>query len=80
MPQGGPVMLEELCWTHARISTDECMRIILTRDNWEVRCDKTDIVGIFNGCFRIVRSNGRIVSINPEQVAMVCTMPKGSGL
>ena len=65
-------MLEELCFIHARLKTDECMRIILTRNNWEIFCDKTDLVGVFNGCFRIVRKNGRIVSINPDNVAAVC--------
>ena len=73
-------MLEELCWMHSKLTKEECMRIVLTRDNWEVHVDKTDLVGIFNNCFRIVRANGRIVSINPDNVAMACTMNKRSVL
>ena len=73
-------MIEEMKWIHSKISKDECMRIVLTRQNYEIHCDKTDLVGEFNGAFRIVRANGRIVSINPEQVAMVCTISKRSVL
>ena len=73
-------MLKELCWIHSKLSNDECMRIILTRDGWEVTVDKTDLVGIFNDCFRIVRKNGKITSINPDQVALVCTLNKRSVL
>ena len=69
-------MIEELFFIHSKLSSDECMRIILTRDNYEIHCDKTDLVGEFNNCFRIVRADGRIVSINPNTVAMVCTMKK----
>lgn len=73
-------MLQELCWIHSKLSKDECMRIVLTRKDWEVHCDKTDLVGVFNDCFRIVRANGRIVSINPDEIIVICTMKKGSGL
>ena len=71
-------MIQEILWMHSRLKKDECMRIILTVTSWEIHCDKTDLVGEFNGCFRIVRANGRIVSINPSEIAMVCTMSKGS--
>jgi len=73
-------MLQELCFIHSRLSADECMKIILTRNNWEIYSDKTDIVGVFNDCFRIVRKNGRIVSINPDQVAAICMMTKAQGI
>ena len=71
-------MIEELLWMHSKLSNEECMRIVLTRDNYEIHVDKTDLVGEFNDCFRIVRANGRIVSINPSNVAMACTMSKRS--
>lgn len=71
-------MLKELEWVHSKLSNDEVMRIILTRDGWEITVDKTDLVGQFNGCFRIVRANGKITSVNPDQVAMICTMNKRS--
>lgn len=71
-------MLEELKWMHSKLTNDECMRIVLTREGWEIHCDKTDLVGEFNGCFRIVRANGRITSVNPNEVAMICTMSKWS--
>lgn len=73
-------MLQEVLWMHSRINKNECMRIVLTVKGWEIHCDKTDLVGEFNGCLRIVRANGRIVTINPEQIVMVCTMNKESVL
>ena len=73
-------MIEELKFVHSRLTSKQCMRIILTRKDWEVHCDKTDLVGEFNGCFRIIRANGRIVTINPTHVVMVCTMNKDSVL
>ena len=69
-------MIKELLWMHSKLSNDECMRIILTRNEWEITADKTDLVGEFNGAFRIVRANGKITSVNPSEVAMVCTMTK----
>ena len=69
-------MMQELLWIHQKLTKDECMRIVLTRDDYTIHVDKTDLVGEFNGCFRIVRSNGRIVSINPATVAMVSTLKK----
>ena len=73
-------MIQELQWIHSKLQHDEVMRIIMTREGWEIHCDKTDLTGPFNDCFRIVRANGRIVSVNPEQVALVCVMKKGVGL
>ena len=73
-------MLKELCWMHSKLTKNECMRIIMTVPDWEIHADKTDIVGEFNGCFRIVRANGRIVSINPDNVALMCTMKKEASL
>ena len=73
-------MLQELCWIHSKLTPDEVMRIVLTRDNYEIHVDKTDLVGIFNDCFRIVRKDGRVTSVNPSAVAMVCTMNKRSVL
>ena len=52
------------------------MRIVLTREDYVIHVDKTDLVNEFNNCFRIIRNNGRIVSINPDHVAMVSTMKK----
>ena len=69
-------MIKELLWIHSKLTKEECMRIILTRNDWEITADKTDLVGEFNGCFRIVRANGKITSINPDNVAAVCTMTK----
>ena len=73
-------MLEELLWLHSKLNNEECMRIILSVKDWTIYCDKTDLVGEFNGCFRIVRSNGRIISINPSQVIMASTISKRSAL
>ena len=69
-------MIQELQWIHSKLANDECMRIILSRERWEITCDKTDLVGPFNDCFRIVRANGKITSINPEHVIAICTMKR----
>ena len=37
-------MLKELEWVHSKLSNDEVMRIILTRDGWEITVDKTYII------------------------------------
>ena len=66
-------MITEILFLHSRINKDECLRIIMLRDNWEIRVDKTDLLGKFNGALRIVRADGRITSINPEAIALVCT-------
>ena len=73
-------MIEELLFIHSRLTKDQCMRIVLIRNNWEITVDKTDLVGEFNGAFRIVRANGTITSINPDTVAMACIMNKRSVL
>ena len=69
-------MIQELLWIHSRLGKDECMRIILIRDNYEVRADKTDLVREYDGCLRIIRNNGRVVSINPSAVVMISTVKK----
>ena len=69
-------MIKELSWVHSKLTKDECMRIVMLRNDWEIHVDKTDLVGEFHGTFRVVRSNGKIVSINPDAVALVCTMKK----
>ena len=61
------------CFWSCEVYPDECLRIIMLRDNWEIRVDKTDLLGEFNGALRIVRADGRITSINPEAIALVCT-------
>ena len=66
-------MITEILFLHSRINKDECLRIIMLRDNWEIHVDKTDLLGEFNGTLRIVRADGRITSINPEAIALVCT-------
>ena len=73
-------MIQELQFIHSRLSNDECMRIILSREGWEITVDKTDIVGPFNEAFRIIRANGNITSINPDKVVAICTMKKRSRL
>ena len=73
-------MIEEIQWLHSRLANDECMRLILSREGWEIHVDKTDLIGPFNDAFRIVRANGKITSVNPEHVIAVCTMKKRSVL
>jgi hypothetical protein len=69
-------MIQEVLFLHSKLSTDESLRIILLRDGFEVQCDKTDLIGSFNDCIRIVRKDGKITSINPDAIAMICTMKR----
>lgn len=69
-------MIKELTFLHSKLNHEECLRIILLRNDWEITVDKTDILGEFNGMIRIVRASGRLVSINPNAIAVVCTMRK----
>ena len=69
-------MIEEIKFLHSRLTPDEVLRVVLTRNDWEVNIDKTDLLNDFNGVIRVVRKDGRITSINPSAVAMVCTMKR----
>ena len=71
-------MIEEIRFLHQRLTKTECLRIIMLRDNWEIRVDKTDLIGEFNGTLRIVRADGRITSVNPSAIALVCTQRRGT--
>lgn len=71
-------MLQELLFIHTRLQEDECMRIILTRNDWEIHVNNDELVTAGNGCFRIIRKNGNITSINPDQVACVCVAKRGA--
>ena len=73
-------MLKELQFIHSKLTKDQCMRVILTREGWDIMVDKTDLIGAFNGTFRIIRANGNITSINPNEVVAICTMEKRSVL
>ena len=69
-------MIEEIKFLHSKLTSDEVLRIVLIRNDWEIKADKTDIIGEFNGMIRIVRSNGTITSINPDAIAIICTMKR----
>ena len=71
-------MLGELLFLHTRLQDDECMRIILTREGWEIHVNNDELVTVGNGCFRIIRKNRNITSINPNEVACVCIAKRGA--
>jgi hypothetical protein len=70
-------MIDRIFWLHSKLSKDQCVRIVLTRENWEVTIDKTDVLKSDDGQLTILRANGNITVINPEYVIMICTMRKG---
>lgn len=74
-------MLTEIKNLHTQLNHDECIRVILARDNYEVHIDRTDILKTTkSGMLRIARKDGRITSVNPSFIVMVCTINKRSVL
>ena len=73
------MMLEELVTMHRRLRDGEYMKIILPSE-WEIHADNTDEVGPVYNVFRILRKDGRVVSINPDHVIMAMTVKKGAYL
>ena len=69
-------MLDRIFWLHGKLSKDQVMRIILSRENWEVTIDKTDLIKSDDGCLTILRANGNIMVINPDHVVTICTMKR----
>lgn len=72
-------MLNELCHLHSKLNPDQMLKIVFAED-MHVLCDKTDLVRKSDNCFRIMRANGRIVTVNPSRVMYVCTVSKGGVL
>ena len=70
-------MIDRIFWLHSKLSKDQCVRIVLTLENWEVTIDKTDVLKSDDGQLTILRANGNITVINPVYVIMICTMRKG---
>lgn len=74
-------MIDEIKLQRKQAGKDEVIRVILIRDNWEVTINNDDLIHVTdNGMLRIVRANGRLTSINPEHICMVCTSKRGAFL
>ena len=74
-------MIDEIKLQRKQSSKDEVIRVILTRDNWEVTINNDDLIHVTDtGMLRIVRANGRLTSVNPEHIIMVCTTKRGAFL
>lgn len=70
-------MIHEIQFHLDRLADNEELRIVLIRKDWEIHVDNKALIHQTDGMIRIVRSNGRVVSINPSQIMMLCTMKKG---
>ena len=71
-------MLDEIKLQRKQAGKDEVVRVILSVQNWEVTINHDDMIHTTKtGMLRIVRANGRLTSINPEHIIMVCTSRRG---
>lgn len=73
-------MIDRVFWLHSRIKHDECIRVIMSVKGWEITIDKTDILKSDDNMLTILRANGRIMVINPDEIILACTMNKRSVL
>ena len=72
-------MIDEIKLQRQQAGKDEVIRVILVRDNWEVTINNDDLIHeTDSGMLRIVRANGRLTSINPEHICMVCISKRGA--
>ena len=73
-------MMDRVFWLHSRIKHDECIRVVMSVKGWEITIDKTDILKSDDNMLTVLRANGRITVINPDEIILVCTMNKRSVL
>ena len=73
-------MLDRIFWLHSKLTKNQQLRIVLSRENWEVTIDKTDVIKSDDQMLTILRANNNITVINPEHVVVICTMKKGAYL
>ena len=69
-------MLDRIFWLHSKLTKNQQLRIVLSRENWEVTIDKTDVIKSDDQMLTILRANGNITVLNPEHVVVICTMKK----
>ena len=69
-------MLDRIFWLHSKLTKNQQLRIVLSRENWEVTIDKTDVIKSDDQMLTILRANNNITVINPEHVVVICTMKK----
>ena len=70
-------MIEQVLWIYKVLKDNERMRIITSRTDWEVSCDKSDVVKEKDGAILIMRKNGNVAIVNAEHIIYVCTAKKG---
>ena len=74
-------MLNEIKLQRKQSNKDEVVRVILSVPKWEVTRNHDDLIHVTDtGMLRIVRANGRLTSINPEHITLVCTSKRGAFL
>ena len=72
-------MLTEIKNLHTKINKDQMVRIVTSRQNFEIMIDKTDLIKTTkSGMLRIIRANGNITSINPEFIVMTCIVKRSA--
>lgn len=67
-------MLDRIFFLHSKISKDQCIRIVTTVQGWELHIDRTDILKSDDNMITVFRANGNIIIINPNEIAIACTM------
>ena len=73
-------MIDRVFWMFSKLPRDRQMRVILSREGWEVLIDDEDKLSADDNCITIYRKNGNLVVINPEHIVMLCTIKKGAFL
>jgi hypothetical protein len=69
-------MLDRIFFLHSKINKEECVRIVTTVKGWEIHIDRTDIIKSDDDMLTIFRPSGTITVINPNEIAVACTMKK----
>lgn len=71
-------MIDRIFWLHSKLTKHQQLRIVLSRENWEVNVDKSDLLKSDDNMLTIFRANGNITVINPEHIVVICTMKRGA--
>ena len=69
-------MIDRIFWLHSKLNKDQLLRIVLSRENWEITINKSDLLKSDDNMLTIFRANGNITVINPAHVVVICTMKR----
>lgn len=50
-------MIDRIFWLHSKLTKHQQLRIVLSRENWEVNVDKSDLLKSDDNMLTIFRAN-----------------------